>query len=109
MNLAPKDFDYWCVYEKDYITQLNGRNNFKNVFEYYLKTSKSKQKSWSKDITTLERFGYKYEEKNICGKCGKEANKKNCVYSEGFNRKNRRKRIVIRHLRIVSINEYSGE
>ena len=106
LTLAPKEFDYWCVYEKDHITVLKGRNNFQNIFEYYLKTTKSEQKRWIKDNTTLEKFGFEYKEKKVCGVCNHKANKKDCICRNGYNEKNKRKKACIVNLRIISRENY---
>ena len=110
LTLAPFDFPCWCVYEENHITALNGKGGFKEAYEYYLYREKCNEKKWKKDKTTLEKLGYKYEEMNICGKCGKKPENKQCGCNTEFERKNRRKRIVIKHLKIIregDVKKYS--
>ena len=106
LSLAPKEFDYWCVYEEGSITVLKGRNNFQNIFQYYLKCSKADQKKWIKDTTTLERFGFEYKEKNVCGMCNRKANKKDCICSAGYNAQNLKKKACIVNLKIISAENF---
>ena len=100
------------VYEKDFVTVLKGRNNFQDVFEYYLKRSKTDQKRWIKDTTTLdwlEKLGFEYTEKNVCGVCNRKAKKKDCICDGGYNPKNLKKKACIVNLRIISLENYCNE
>ena len=106
LTLAPKEFDYWCVHEQGYVTVLKGRNNFQDVFEYYLKRSKTDQKRWIKDTTTLEKLGFEYKEKKVCGVCNRKANKKDCICVGGYNEMNKKKKACLINLRIISLENY---
>lgn len=104
LNLAPNDYEYWCVYEEGSIITLNGRNGFKTKYEKFLKDEKCKIRKYKNDPTTFSRLGYELIKKKVCGVCNQAINKGKCG-CEKFDRRNRRNRMVIKNLRIVDKNE----
>lgn len=108
LSIAPGDFDYWPVLEEGAEFPINGKNKFKNIFEYYLKVEKAKTKKWKKDVTTLGRMGYQIITKSLCGYCGKEYDKTAKKCCEKFDTRNIRNKEYIKNMIIRKKSEWEG-
>ena len=103
LNLAPGDWECWPIHEEGSRIEVNGRDKFKEVYERYLKyQTKSRNQTWEKDVTTLERMDFKLITEKVCGRCGKTFEKKDgpqCC--KKFTEKNLREKDYILNMKII--------
>ena len=104
-NLAPNDYDCWCVYEKDAEISVK---DFKKIIEKYVwKNHSGRKYSYTHNKNALKTLGYDTLRKRLCGYCGKEPTgkrKPSDYCCSKYSSRNRKEKLYIKHLKIISRN-----
>ena len=98
-NLAPGDFKYWPVYEKDSIITVP---EFKKLIERYVYLTHSQKYRYTWNKHALKALGFESKPIKVCAECGEKPNRSTCCPKS--NNRNRRNKYIIRHMKILELD-----